>query len=82
MTESNLELVPSTDLRSLDRLVGTWKVSDPSGKGAIDGEVTYQWLDGGFFLMQQFDFVHGGRKLKYYGLKTHRLTKWLKPVEG
>ena len=64
MTESKLEQVPNTDLRSLDRLVGTWKVSDPSGKGAIDGEVTYQWLDGGFFLMQQFDFVHGGRKVK------------------
>ena len=66
MTESNVEQTPTPnpDLRSLDRLVGTWKVSDPSGKGAIDGEVTYQWLDGGFFLMQQFDFVHGGRPIK------------------
>lgn len=64
MTESNVEKTPLSDLKSLDRLVGTWAVSDPSGAGAIDGEVTYEWLDGGFFLMQQFDFVHSGRKIK------------------
>ena len=64
MTEVNAEKTPHSDLKSLDRLVGTWTVSDPSGHGAINGEVTYQWLDGGFFLMQQFDFVHSGRQIK------------------
>ncbi|GAB3641130.1 hypothetical protein [Spirosoma arcticum] len=64
MTEIDAEKKPPSDLKSLDRLAGTWKVSDPSGKAAIDGEVTYQWLDGGFFLMQHFDFVHSGRQIK------------------
>ena len=56
--------MPNPDLRSLDRLIGTWKVSDPSGKGSIAGQVTYEWAEGGFFLMQHFDFVHDGRKIK------------------
>lgn len=55
---------PNPDLKSLDRLVGTWKVSDPSGKGAINGHVTYEWVEGGFFLMQRFDFEHNGQKRK------------------
>lgn len=52
------------DLKSLDRLVGTWKISDPTGKREISGHVTYEWMEGGFFLMQTFDFVHNGRKVK------------------
>jgi len=51
---------PSPDLKSLERLVGTWKVSGPD----IDGQVTYEWMEGGFFLIQHFDFVHGGHKVK------------------
>jgi hypothetical protein len=51
---------PNLDLKSLDRLVGTWKVSGPD----IDGHVTFEWMEGGFFLMQHVDFVHGGRKIK------------------
>ena len=51
---------PNPDLKSLDRLVGTWKVSGPD----IDGHVTFEWMEGGFFLMQHFDFVHGGHKVK------------------
>ena len=51
---------PNPDLKSLDRLVGTWNVSGPD----IAGQVTYEWLEGGFFLMQRFDFVHGGHAVK------------------
>jgi len=51
---------PNPDLKSLDRLVGKWKVSGPD----IGGQVTYEWMEGGFFLMQHFDFVHGGHKVK------------------
>ena len=51
---------PNPDLKSLDRLVGTWKVSGPD----IDGQVTFEWMEGGFFLMQHVDFVHGGRVIK------------------
>jgi len=56
--------VPNPDLRSLDRLVGTWKVSDPSGKGGATGQVTYEWIEGGFFLRQLFDLVHDGHRNK------------------
>ena len=35
------------ELAALDRLVGTWKVT-----GGTEGTVTYRWLEGGFFLLQ------------------------------
>ena len=51
---------PDPDLKSLDKLVGTWKVSGPD----IEGQVTYEWMEGGYFLIQHVHFVHGGRKVK------------------
>jgi len=51
---------PNPDLKSLDRLVGTWKVSGPD----IQGQVTFEWMEGSFFLIQHFDFVQGGHKVK------------------
>jgi hypothetical protein len=39
-------------------LVGTWRVSG----GAI-GQVTYEWLDGGFFLVQRVDLEPGGERM-------------------
>ena len=33
-----------------DRLVGTWEVS-----GGVQGQVRYEWMEGGFFLMQHVD---------------------------
>ena len=50
---------PNPDLQSLDRLVGTWKQS-----GGIDGEITYEWTEGGFFLIQHVDLESDGRKIK------------------
>src|SRR5437868_3555404 len=50
---------PNPDLKSLDRLVGTWKVS-----GGAQGQVTYEWLEGGFFLIQHFDLELEGHKTK------------------
>ncbi len=47
--------VPNPDLKTLDRLVGTWTVS-----GEAEGTVTYEWVDGGFFLFQHVDL--GGAK--------------------
>ena len=35
------------DLRSLDRLVGTWEIS-----GDVRGMVTFEWMEGGFFLLE------------------------------
>lgn len=50
---------PNPDLKSLGRLVGTWKVS-----GGAEGTITYEWMEGGFFLMQHVDLVHGGHANK------------------
>lgn len=42
---------PDDDLRSLDCLVGTWMLS-----GDTTGTLSYEWLEGGFFLLQRYDF--------------------------
>jgi hypothetical protein len=55
-----LTSAPHLDLSSLERLVGTWRVSGPD----IEGQVTYRWMEGGHFLLQYVDFVHGGRAIK------------------
>jgi hypothetical protein len=40
---------PSEALRALgDRLVGTWEIS-----GGSRGQATYEWMEGGFFLIQR-----------------------------
>jgi hypothetical protein len=49
---------PNPDLKSLDRLVGT-KVS-----GEAQGEIRYEWEEGGFFLVQHFDLNHDGHMIK------------------
>jgi hypothetical protein len=43
---------PSPALRELDRLVGTWELS-----GDVGGTVTYEWMKGGFFLIQQIHML-------------------------
>ncbi|MEH6991726.1 hypothetical protein V7075_03340 [Neobacillus drentensis] len=47
-------------LENLNKLVGNWKVSGSN----IEGLVTFEWLEGGFFLMQHFNLVHNGHKIK------------------
>jgi hypothetical protein len=57
---------PNPALRGLDRLVGTWNVSGPH----IRAQVTFEWMEGGFFLMQHVDLVHGGKRhrgIEYIG---------------
>lgn len=39
---------PDSAVRALDRLVGTWTIS-----GDATGTVTYRWLSGGHFLVQE-----------------------------
>ena len=41
---------PDATLKRLGRLVGTWQVS-----GEAHGTVTYEWMEGGFFLIQHID---------------------------
>jgi hypothetical protein len=50
---------PNTDLKSLDRLVGTWEVS-----GGAQGRVRFEWMEGGFFLLQHVDLEQYGQKVK------------------
>lgn len=50
---------PNPDLRSLDRLVGTWTLG-----GDTFGTVTYEWMDGGYFLLQHFDMTLHGHAVK------------------
>lgn len=51
---------PNPALRTLDRLVGTWDVSGED----IQGQVKFEWMEGGYFLMQHVNFVHDGRPIK------------------
>ncbi|WP_216320594.1 hypothetical protein [Deinococcus aestuarii] len=55
---TNLE-TPNPDLSTLERLVGTWQVS-----GEATGQVRYEWMEGGFFLVQHFDLIHGDRPIR------------------
>ena len=50
---------PHARLRTLDRLVGSWKLSGPE----MQGEVTFEWLAGGFFLVQHGTIEIWGRKI-------------------
>lgn len=50
---------PNPDLKSLEKMVGTWKLS-----GGIEGTQTFEWAEGDFFLIHRFDFEQGGRKIK------------------
>lgn len=52
---------PNPDLSSLQKLVGTWKVS-----GEADGTVRYAWTEGGFFLLQHVE-LGGSRGLEVIG---------------
>lgn len=51
---------PDPRLKSLDRLVGTWKVEGPD----IQGEVRYEWMEGGFFLIQYISLEQYGQHMK------------------
>ncbi|SDL67262.1 hypothetical protein [Nonomuraea jiangxiensis] len=46
-------------LQALDRLVGTWRVT-----GGSEGTVTYRWLEGGHFLVQDVDLTQEGMRIK------------------
>jgi hypothetical protein len=52
---------PHPALRSLDRLVGTWTVSGPD---ELRGQVTYEWMEGGFFLVQHVDLDQAGQRTR------------------
>jgi hypothetical protein len=57
---------PNPDLKLLDRLVGAWIVS-----GDAQGQIRYEWQEGGFFLLQYFDLVRDGHPIKGIELIGH-----------
>jgi hypothetical protein len=50
---------PSPDMEGLNKLVGTWNVT-----GGAQGQVTYEWMEGGFFLIQHVDLEQDGMRQK------------------
>jgi hypothetical protein len=51
---------PSAELRELgERLIGRWRVS-----GGAEGEVDYEWLDGGYFLVQRVELRQHGMQVR------------------
>jgi hypothetical protein len=57
-TQYQQPAAPDPDLKRLERLVGTWNVS-----GGAPGTVTYDWMEGGFFLIQRVDLEQFGEKI-------------------
>ncbi len=50
---------PQKDIQALGRLLGTWRVS-----GGAEGTVRYEWLPGGFFLLQHIDLRQYGQSVQ------------------
>jgi len=55
-----LPKAPHPALKALDRLVGDWKIEGPD----VDGRASFEWMEGGFFLVQHFDLVNFGERHK------------------
>src|SRR5919198_5185101 len=55
-----LRNTPHPDLAKLEPLVGRWTVSGPT----VEGHIEYEWMDGGFFLVQHIDITAWGRPIR------------------
>jgi hypothetical protein len=60
---------PNPDMEDLNKLVGTWNVT-----GGAQGQVTYEWMEGGFFLLQHVDLEQEGQRLKGIEIIGHEQT--------
>ncbi|MDA8369522.1 MAG: hypothetical protein M0026_06595 [Nocardiopsaceae bacterium] len=76
------------ELQGLDALVGEWEVEVPA-PGGVGGRTAFEWLDGGFFLVQRWTIDHaeavngiavigaeagGGLKQRYFDSRgVHRV---------
>lgn len=67
---------PDPDLRALDRLVGSWSVS-----GGAEGSVRYEWMEGGFFLIQHVDLEQYGQNVKGIEIIGHERQFGAEPSE-
>ena len=55
------------DLAGLDRLVGTWRLS-----GETSGTIRYEWMPGGYFLLQHVDLTQAGSHVQGLEVIGHR----------
>jgi hypothetical protein len=67
---------PNPDLKNLDRLVGTWEMS-----GEVQGQVTFEWMEGGFFLIQHVDLEQHGQRIKGIEIIGHERPFGAEPSE-
>jgi len=68
--------MPNPDLKHLDRLVGMWEVS-----GGAQGTVTYEWMEGGFFLLQRVNLEQFGMTIKGIEIIGHKRPFGAEPGE-
>jgi hypothetical protein len=57
-------------------LVGTWEIS-----GGAQGRATYEWMEGGFFLIQRVDLQQHGQKIKGIEIIGHEREFGAEPGE-
>ena len=79
----NLPKKPNPALMKLEPLVGKWKLSGDD----LTGQATYEWMEGGFFLIQHFDLTQGGehhKGVEYIGFdeNTQSLKSRLMDIDG
>lgn len=57
---------PNPALKKLDKLVGTWEMTgrESGPEGEIHGQMRFEWLEGGYFLVQRTDINHVGHQIK------------------
>jgi hypothetical protein len=68
---------PPADLKALgDRLVGTWKIS-----GDNEGETTWEWMEGGFFLIQRGWSRREGIEQRYMQIIGYERTPGAEPAD-
>jgi len=67
---------PNPDLKNLDILVGTWEMS-----GDVQGQVTFEWMEGGFFLIQHVDLEQYGQRIKGIEIIGHERPFGAEPSE-
>src|SRR3712207_8905773 len=56
---------PNPALGSLEVMVGTWELRgrESGPEGEIHGRPTFEWMEGGFYLVQHVDIDHIGRRI-------------------
>jgi hypothetical protein len=56
---------PNPALRNLDVMVGTWELRgrESGPEGEIHGRPTFEWMEGGFYLVQHVDIDYIGHRI-------------------